>query len=107
MSAAVRMISLPTAVEPVKEILSTAGWATSARPAVSPKPGTMLTTPSGRPASRQSWPSQSPLSGVSSATFTTTVLPQASAGATFQATIRSGKFHGVMMPQTPYGSRSV
>ena len=44
-------ISRPTSVEPVKAILSTPSWAASAAPAVSPKPVTTLTTPSGRPAS--------------------------------------------------------
>ena len=32
-------ISRPTSVEPVKATLSTSGWAASAAPAVSPKPG--------------------------------------------------------------------
>ena len=39
--------------------------------------------------------------------FSTTEQPQASAGATFQAAICSGKFHGTMAPTTPTGSRSV
>ena len=47
------------------------------------------------------------VSGVSSAGFSTTVFPAASAGATFQAAIVSGKFHGVMRPTTPSGSRKV
>ena len=38
-SAAVRMICLPTSTLPVKAILSTSSWATSGAPAVSPKPG--------------------------------------------------------------------
>jgi hypothetical protein len=37
----------------------------------------------------------------------TTVHPEASAGAIFQIASSSGKFHGVMRPQTPTGSRSV
>src|SRR5215469_955466 len=40
-------ISLPTSVEPVNATLSTSGWAAMAAPAVSPKPGTILTTPAG------------------------------------------------------------
>ena len=47
--AAACTISLPTSVEPVKAILSTSVCAASAAPAVSPKPGTMLTTPAGKP----------------------------------------------------------
>ncbi len=37
--------------------------------------------------------------------LSTTVFPQASAGATFQDASRSGKFQGVISPQTPTGSR--
>ena len=47
--AAALTISLPTSVEPVKATLSTSGCSASAAPAVSPKPVTMLTTPSGKP----------------------------------------------------------
>ena len=35
------------------------------------------------------------------------MLPQASAGPSFHAAISSGKFHGMICPQTPTGSRSV
>ena len=42
-----------------------------------------------------------------SAGFSTTVLPNASAGAAFQSGIASGKFHGVISATTPSGSRSV
>ena len=42
-----------------------------------------------------------------SAGFSTTVLPQARAGATFQEAMLRGKFHGVMRPTTPSGSRKV
>lgn len=37
----------------------------------------------------------------------TTEQPAANAGATFLVIIAAGKFHGVMMPQTPTGSRTV
>ena len=47
----------------------------------------------------------SAVSGVHSAGFRTTALPMASAGATFQASISSGKFHGTICPATPQGSR--
>ena len=49
--AAARTMILPTSVEPVKATLSTSSWPASAAPAVSPKPVTILTTPSGSPAS--------------------------------------------------------
>jgi hypothetical protein len=61
----------------------------------------MLTTPGGRSASWQILASASAVRGVVSAGFRTTVLPQASAGAIFQAAISSGKFHGMICPQTP------
>ena len=50
-------ISLPTSVEPVKATLSTSLCADSAAPAVSPRPGTILTTPSGirAPAMSPAW----------------------------------------------------
>jgi hypothetical protein len=35
------------------------------------------------------------------------VQPDARAGPTFQAAISSGKFHGMMAPTTPTGSRRV
>ena len=46
-------------------------------------------------------------SGVSSAGLTTTVQPQASAGAIFHMPIMSGKFQGTMAATTPTGSRNV
>jgi hypothetical protein len=46
-------------------------------------------------------------SGVSSAGFSTTVLPHTSAGAIFQIGIATGKFHGVIAPTTPSGWRIV
>jgi hypothetical protein len=44
------------------------------------------------------------LTGVLSAGFSTTQLPAPSAGASFQAAIRIGKFHGMIWPTTPSGS---
>ena len=46
-------------------------------------------------------------SGVSSAGFSTTVFPQASAGPSFQLAMLSGKFQGTIRPTTPSGSRNV
>lgn len=40
----------PTSVEPVKATLSMSMWLAIAAPAVGPKPGTMFTTPAGKPA---------------------------------------------------------
>ena len=63
----------------------------------------MFTTPGGSSASWITWASSSAVSGVVSAGFSTTVLPVASAGASFQAAISSGKFHGMIWPATPTG----
>ena len=52
-------------------------------------------------------PSRAAVAGVSSEGFTTTVLPQASAGATFQVISSSGRFHGHTTAMTPFGSRRV
>ena len=71
---------------------------------VAPSPVTILTTPAGSPASMQTSAKASAVSGVNSAGFKTTVFPAASAGAIFQASISSGKFHGMIWPQTPTGS---
>ena len=92
----------PTSVDPVKAILSTSGWATSSLP-VSPSPVTTLSTPGGSPASAAISANRSAVSGVNSAGFNTTVFPAASAGATFHATMSSGKFHGMIWPTTPTG----
>ena len=90
----------------MKEILSTWGCATRALPADGP-PVSRLTTPRGKPACSQSSTSRTVLKGVCSAGLMITVLPQAKAGASFQAAIISGKFHGVISAQTPTGSRRV
>jgi len=98
-------IDLPTAVEPVKLTMSTPSWAASARPAVSPRPVTMSTTPSGMPTWRHRSPIHSAVSGASSAGLTTAVQPVASAAPSFCSTIRNGAFQGVMSPATPTGWR--
>lgn len=122
---AVRMMSYPTSVDPVKAILFTPGCSTSGAPAVGPNPGSTLTTPGGMPASRASSPTRSAVSGVCSAGLSTEVHPAASAGPSFHVCIRMGKFlwtgasardhaprwhaawathHGVIWPVTPTGS---
>ena len=63
----------------------------------------MLTTPGGSPACRQTSVNINAVSGVVSAGLSTTVLPQASAGAIFHASIRSGKFQGMICAATPSG----
>ena len=105
--AAPAAIERPTSVEPVNATLATSGCSTSRCPHVRPGPTTTLTTPSGIPASRAMRSNSSAVSGVSSAGFSTTVLPAASAGASFHDAITSGKFHGVINATTPSGSRKV
>ena len=105
--AAPCMMRRPTPGEPVKVTLSTSGWFTSRSPTTLPSPVTTLNTPSGTPASSASSASRSADSGVSSAGFTTSVQPQARAGAIFHMPIISGKFHGTMAATTPTGSRTV
>ena len=68
-----------------------------------PSPVTMLTTPGGSSAWRRTSQKSSAVSGVVSAGLSTTVFPAASAGATFHASISSGKFHGMIWPATPSG----
>ncbi len=59
------------------------------------------------PASWISSASRSVVSEACSAGLTTTVLPQARAGAIFQLAMLVGKFQGMISAQTPIGSRSV
>ncbi|MNW18742.1 hypothetical protein D3C71_2184240 [compost metagenome] len=68
---------------------------------VSPSPVTILTTPLGRPMRSQISANSKAVSEVNSAGLRMTVLPAASAGAIFHASISSGKFHGMIWPQTP------
>src|SRR2546430_13736617 len=102
-----RWITWPTAVDPVKAILPTRGWRTSAAPAVAPGPGTTFRAPGGRPAAGAFPPTSRAVGGVSWAGLSTTVHPAASAGATFHVARFKGKFHGTIAPTTPTGSRSV
>ena len=77
---------------------------TSALPAAEP-PNTKLKTPLGAPASWMISAIAAAMAGVSEADFNTTVFPNASAGALFQAGMAMGKFQGVINPKTPSASR--
>jgi hypothetical protein len=66
----------------------------------------MFTTPGGTPHSSTIFPSSATEAGVSEAGLRTTVLPQRRAGKSFQVGMASGKFQGVMRPQTPTGCRT-
>ena len=67
----------------------------------------MLSTPGGRPASAAIWPNSQAVAGVSSAAFSTAVLPQMMAGNTFQATLAMGVLAAMIRPATPMGQRTV
>src|SRR5215213_3295254 len=105
--AAIRAISSPVFVPPVKEIAFTSRWATMADPTFGPRPWTIFKTPAGRPASIQSLESRKAVIGVISLGFATTVQPDAIAGAIFQVKRYSGRFHGLIHPTTPSGCRNV
>src|ERR1700674_4650472 len=106
LSAALRMISLPTSVDPVNAILSIPGWRTIVLP-TSDRPVTMFNTPAGTPASIANSPNRNAVSEVRLGGFQTIGLPQASAGPSFQEANSNGKFHGTMSPTTPTGPRNV
>ena len=99
----------PVAVEPVKLIRRTAGFATSSSPIGPASPGacvTMFSTPAGSPASAKISPqSRPPETGDHSDGFSTTVLPSASGAAIERAERISAAFHGAIAPTTPTGRR--
>ncbi len=101
--AAYCMISRPVTVSPVKAILAIRLLVASALPISAPGPLTTLITPSGRISSSSSISLRID-HGVGLAGFSTTALPAASAGASFQAAISSGKLNGMIWPTTPSGS---
>ena len=105
--AAARRIFLPVSVSPVNVILSIPGCSAIACPMTSPGPGTTLKAPGGRPAWLSNSANSNAVSGVRDAGFRITAFPQASAGAIFHIACSRGKFHGVIAPTTPTGSRSV
>ena len=97
------MISRPVVVSPVKAILRIRLEEASGLPASAPNPLTTLSTPSGRMSASSSISSMIE-AGVCSAGLSTMALPAASAGASFQVAISSGKFQGMIWPTTPSGS---
>src|SRR5579884_1758429 len=96
----------PTSVDPVREIARTSGLSIKGAPIFDPKPLTTLITPLGTPASVSVRTRLNVDSGVSCAGLMTQVLPQTMAGNSFHDGIAIGKFHGVIMAQTPSGCRT-
>ena len=81
--AAVSMMRRPTAVEPVKEIMSTPGWATIASLTSAEVVVSTLRTPGGMSVSSAAiLPTKQADHGVNGDGLSTTVLPAASAGPT-------------------------
>ncbi len=64
-------------------------------------------TPAGIPASCANRTSRRQVNGASSAGLITIVLPIAIAGPASLTVFGPGAFQGMMLPHTPYGSRSV
>ena len=103
--AAWAWISDPVADSPTNPIALISGCSVSARPADSPRPCTVFSTPGGRPASRAISDSSAAVQGDHSAGLCTTVQPAASAGAIFHVDSMNGVFHGVITPTGPSGDR--
>ncbi len=97
------MMSRPVVVSPVNATLATRGLCASGLPASTPKPCTTFTTPLGRMSAMSSMNAMID-TGVCSAGLSTTQFPAASAGASFQVAMSSGKFHGMIWATTPSGS---
>ena len=97
----------PTSVDPVKEIASISKCLPIGSPTSGPSPGRTFKTPGGIPASIASSATLSAVIDVCSAGLTITLLPPASAGAIFHASIMRGKFQGSTQPTTPKGSRVI
>src|ERR1700689_1542870 len=94
--AAICPMMRPTADDPVKETARTSACSASGVPTSGPYPVTMLTTPLGMPASVNARTRLNVESGVSCAGLITHVLPQTTAGSSFQEEMAMGKFHGVI-----------
>ena len=88
-SAVLLMMLLPVGIEPVSDTMRTFLWVTSGWPTLGPRPKTTLITPAGK-ISAASSASFNAVSGVCSDGLSTTQLPAARAGASFQAAIISG-----------------
>src|SRR6202040_4175826 len=100
-----RMIDLPTAAEPVKEILATSGFRTSSAPTASPRPETTLQTPFGSFASCSHSNHTPVCKALNSLGFMTTVQPAATAEASFMQRKNAFAFQGEISPATPTGSK--
>src|SRR5262249_59041800 len=103
--AAAWFTSRPTRVDPVNDTTLTRSSVVIGVP-TSASPVTMLTTPFGMPASVRTLTKFRADSGVLDEGLKTIVLPQTSAGIIFHDGIAIGKFHGVVIRETPRGWRA-
>jgi hypothetical protein len=94
----------PTPVLPVKLIFLTIGFVHSSVAAARSFVGHTCITLPGMPASTANLARAAHVYGVSDGGLMTTEQPAANAGAILRVIMAAGKFHGVMMPQTPTGS---
>src|SRR4026209_2703219 len=92
-------------VEPTKLTASTSGCSSS-RSTATLSPCTTLNTPSGRPASFNSFARYRLADGSRSEDLSTNVLPQAIATGNIHIGTITGKLNGVIPATTPSGSRS-
>src|SRR5258706_155967 len=97
---------LAIGVDPTKETALIPGWPRIASTAAL-SPCTTLNTPSGRPASLNSWAMRIEAEGTFSEGLRMNVLPQAIAIGNIQSGTIAGKLNGVMPAQTPTGWGSV
>ena len=95
----------PTAVDPVKEIMSICGFSHNAWPTIEPGPVTTFITPFGKPAAVKISAKINVVADVYSDGLATIVQPAAKIYGTLSHRIRKGKFQGVIKPTTPIGSR--
>ena len=106
MTTTIDTTTRPTSVDPVNDTIRTASLTSNALPTSPPPPVTRFTTPRGIPASSRILTKFSADSGVNVAGLNTTVLPHTSAGMIFHDGIAIGKFHGVIIAETPTGWRT-
>ena len=103
LSAAACATPRPTSVEPVKASLAKPGCSKTYWPDLLPLPVITLSTPAGSTPSIKRTSSKT-LRLVVLEGLSTIQSPAASAGASFHAAMRNGKFHGIICPTTPIGS---
>ncbi len=103
--AAATAIPRPTGTEPVKLMASMWGLSISCWPTLRPEPITKLNVPAGKPWREMMSVRATADAGTRLAGFQITALPNAKAGAIFQAAVAVGKFQGDTIATTPTASR--